>query len=65
MITASTYSGRAEFLESIIVPLPAEGERFAAYKVTKRFDEDMMVVMGAFRLQVDEEGVVDVIIAYG
>jgi xanthine dehydrogenase small subunit len=57
---------KGEFLVSIAVPLPAEGDRFAAYKVTKRFDEDISAVMGAFRLEVDNRGTVsNVVIAYG
>jgi xanthine dehydrogenase small subunit len=48
------------------VPLPAADDRFAAYKVTKRFDEDIAAVMGAFRLEVDDRCTVsDVVIAYG
>jgi xanthine dehydrogenase small subunit len=55
-----------EFLETIAVPLPAADTRFAAYKVTKRFDEDISAVMGAFRLGTDASGnVADIAIAYG
>jgi xanthine dehydrogenase small subunit len=57
---------KGEFLETISVPLPAAGDRYAAYKVTKRFDEDIAAVTGAFRLRTDTSGIVfEVAIAYG
>lgn len=55
-----------EFLESVAVPIPTPPERFAAYKVSKRRDEDISAVMGAFRLGVDDAGIVrDAVIACG
>ena len=46
-----------EFVESIFVPsLPAD-DHFAAYKISKRRDEDISALLGAFRLSV-EDGVV-------
>ena len=41
----------SEFVEKIIVPKPAPGLRFRAYKVSKRFDQDISSVLGAFALQ--------------
>ena len=35
------------------VPRAAEGRVFRAYKVTKRFDQDISGVMGAFCLELD------------
>src|SRR5690606_451855 len=41
-------------------------ERFAIYKVTKRRDEDITAVLGAFFLELSEAGVVTAVrIAYG
>ena len=40
----------SEFVERIIVPKPAPGLRFRAYKVSKRFDQDISAVLGAFAL---------------
>lgn len=55
-----------EFVEKVEVPLPAEGEKFAVYKVTKRRDEDITATLGAFWLSLDKDGTVkDVRIAYG
>ena len=42
-----------EFVRRLIVPKPGPDERFRAYKVSKRFDEDISAVMGAFKLTVE------------
>ncbi len=48
------------------MPVPAPGEKFAVYKVTKRRDEDITATLGAFRLALDADGAVaSVRIAYG
>jgi xanthine dehydrogenase small subunit len=54
-----------EFVESIAIPLPRADERVAAYKVSKRFDEDITSVLGAFRIRVVDGHVAEVSIAYG
>ena len=55
-----------EFVESLFVPYPAEDTRFAVYKITKRRDEDITAVLGAFYLTLDEQGDVnDIRIAFG
>ena len=55
-----------EFVEAVEVPLPAAGEAFAVYKVTKRRDEDITATLGAFRLALSADGTVASIhIAYG
>ncbi|QFY60862.1 xanthine dehydrogenase small subunit [Rhizobium grahamii] len=55
-----------EFVESLFVPYPAEDTRFAVYKITKRRDEDITAVLGAFYLTLDSEGDVnDIRIAFG
>ncbi|MBP1861163.1 xanthine dehydrogenase small subunit [Rhizobium herbae] len=47
-----------EFVESIFVPnLPAD-EHFAVYKVSKRRDEDISALCGAFRIALDSGGLV-------
>ena len=37
-----------EFVESITVPKPEPGTRYRAYKISKRFDQDISAVMAAF-----------------
>ncbi len=54
-----------EFVERITLPKPAPGVRFRAYKVSKRFDQDISAVMGAYRLHVQDGVVRDARIAYG
>lgn len=54
-----------EFLERISVPLPTADDRIAAYKISKRHDEDISSLLGAFRLRLVEGRVADIVIAYG
>jgi len=55
-----------EFVEAVHVPVPASGEKFAVYKITKRRDEDITATLGAFRMTLAADGTVaDVRIAYG
>ena len=55
-----------EFVEAVRLPLPTAGDRFHCYKLTKRFDQDISSVCGAFYLHVDDGGTVDAVrFAYG
>ena len=55
-----------EFVESVTIPLLPAGERFACYKVTKRRDEDISALCGAFRVFLNEDGKVGMArIAFG
>jgi xanthine dehydrogenase small subunit len=54
-----------EFVESVVVPLPAADEHIACYKISKRRDEDISSVCGAFRLKLADGNVAEVTIAYG
>ncbi|MFS8044191.1 xanthine dehydrogenase small subunit [Rhizobium sp. BR 314] len=55
-----------EFVESVYVPYPADDAHFAVYKLTKRRDEDITAVLGAFHLTLDDAGNVgDIRIAFG
>jgi xanthine dehydrogenase small subunit len=55
-----------EFVEAVHVPVPAKGVHFAVHKVTKRRDEDITAVLGAFHLALAKNGTVASIrIAYG
>jgi xanthine dehydrogenase small subunit len=42
-----------ELVEHVLVPLPAPGLRLAAYKVSKRFDQDIATACAAFALVLD------------
>jgi len=54
-----------EFVESIDVPFLPEGEQFAVYKISKRRDEDISALCGAFRLKVEDGVVASARIAFG
>jgi xanthine dehydrogenase small subunit len=54
-----------EFISRIRIPLPEKGESLRAYKVSKRFDQDISAVCGAFRLVLDGNTVTRARIAYG
>ncbi|MCX5494044.1 xanthine dehydrogenase small subunit [Kaistia dalseonensis] len=56
---------KGEFIESIAVPIPAADTFFAAYKISKRRDEDITAVLGAFRIRVEGGVISDAVIAYG
>jgi xanthine dehydrogenase small subunit len=54
-----------EFVETTTVPKPLPGTRFRAYKISKRFDQDISAVMAAFSLRLDAGRVAEVRLAYG
>ncbi len=54
-----------EFVERITVPKPDAANRYRAYKISKRFDQDISAVMGAFLVQLDGNHIDDVRIAFG
>ncbi|UIK03974.1 xanthine dehydrogenase small subunit [Neorhizobium galegae] len=55
-----------EFVEKVFVPRPAEGSHFAVYKISKRRDEDISALCGAFHLRLDADGkVANIRIAFG
>ena len=54
-----------EFVETIEVPLPKPGAFFGVHKVTKRRDEDITAVLGAFHVEVHDGVVTSARIAYG
>ena len=56
---------RGEFVERVRVPHRAPNALLRTYKVSKRFDQDISAVCGAFRLVLDRGRVADARIAYG
>jgi xanthine dehydrogenase small subunit len=57
--------GASEFIERIVLPRPAPGRTFAAYKVSKRFDQDISAVCGCFALRIEDGRVASARLAYG
>lgn len=47
-----------EFVESVSVPALPDHDRFAVYKLSKRRDEDISALCGAFRVALDDAGTV-------
>ncbi len=54
-----------ELLETVLIPLPSPNAVFRTWKVSKRFDQDIAAVCGAYRLELDRGRVTGVRIAYG
>jgi xanthine dehydrogenase small subunit len=54
-----------EFVERIRIPLRAPDRHFKTYKISKRFDQDISSVCGAYALYLDDNRVRDVRICYG
>ena len=56
---------RGEYLSAIRVPRPRAGRHFHTYKVSKRFDQDISAVCGAYCVSVEGGRVREARIAYG
>jgi xanthine dehydrogenase small subunit len=54
-----------EFLESVFIPKLSADTKFATYKVSKRFDQDISAVCAGFALQMAGDTVVSAKLAYG
>jgi xanthine dehydrogenase small subunit len=54
-----------EIIEKITIPLLKAGTDFTVYKLSKRFDQDISTVIGAFRLRVENGKVDELRAAYG
>jgi xanthine dehydrogenase small subunit len=54
-----------EFVELIRVPLPRPEQQFRCYKISKRFDQDISALLGAFSIRLAKGRVADLRIAYG
>jgi len=56
---------RGEFVRRLLLPRLPAATHFRAYKITKRFDEDISAVLAAFCLTVDAGRIVDARVAFG
>ena len=54
-----------EIVALVRIPLPAAGSEFAVYKVSKRFDQDISAVCGAFALRLQNGLVAETRLAFG
>jgi xanthine dehydrogenase small subunit len=54
-----------EFVEAVSLPKPCPSGHFRAYKISKRFDQDISGVCGCFHLRLEQGQVADVRVAFG
>jgi len=54
-----------EFVRRVTVPKLKGNEIFRAYKISKRFDEDISAAMGAFKFTLDGRRIAEARVAYG
>ena len=54
-----------EYVSALLAPRLAGDQAFRAYKVSKRFDEDISAVMSAFRFTLDGDRIAEARIAFG
>jgi len=54
-----------EVIRSIHIPLPTKNQQFRVYKISKRYDQDISTVCGAFMVEVNGNKISDAKIAYG
>ncbi|THD44540.1 MAG: xanthine dehydrogenase small subunit [Bradyrhizobium sp.] len=57
--------GEGEYVRAVAAPRLRANEAFRAFKVSKRFDEDISAVMGAFRFTLDRRRIAAARVAYG
>ena len=55
----------AEWVEGLFIPKQQEGWRFSCYKLSRRFDQDISAVMGAFALKISGDVIEEARIAFG
>jgi len=60
-----TALAAGEFVAAIRVPRPATHLRFRTYKVSKRYDQDISAVCGAFALHIENGVIAEARIAFG
>jgi xanthine dehydrogenase small subunit len=54
-----------ECVHKVLIPLSPANQHFRVYKLSKRFDQDISAVLGAYALRLEGESVTDIRIAYG
>jgi xanthine dehydrogenase small subunit len=60
-----TLLAPGEFIRAVQVPRPQDNQRLFIYKISKRLDDDISAVLGAFWLQFDGDTVSDCRLAFG
>lgn len=60
-----TALAKGEFITRILIPAAQVGRQFRCYKISKRVDQDISAVCGAFAVRLDAGRVADIRIAFG
>ncbi len=60
-----TALDRGQYLQSVEIPLPVEWSALQVFKITKRHEDDISSVLGAFYFKVDNGRICHARIAYG
>jgi len=60
-----TYLRPRGIVAKVIVPRPEPASRFGVYKISKRFDQDISAVLGAFHVVLEGDHVASARLAYG
>lgn len=60
-----THLVAGEYIEKIIIPRKPDTSIYRIYKLSKRLDDDISAVCGAFHIQLKKQKVIDVKIAFG
>ncbi len=60
-----TARAPGEIVTRVRVPLPSPGHKIATYKVSKRFDQDISALCGAYSVALENGRIKEVRIAYG
>ena len=55
----------SEFVSHLVVPKLAANQKFRGYKISKRFDQDISALLGAYRLTVEDKCITAARVAYG
>ncbi len=56
---------QGEYVDAVILPRQGEGWRFQAYKLSKRFDQDISAICGAFSFTIDNGRIGNARMAFG
>jgi xanthine dehydrogenase small subunit len=60
-----TARAPGEFVERVRIPLPVRTRTIATYKISKRFDQDISAVCGAYCLELEKGLIKEARVAYG
>jgi xanthine dehydrogenase small subunit len=54
-----------EFIKALRIPKLRDGQHFRTYKISKRYDQDISSVIGAYRVTLDGEKIVEIRTGFG